>query len=111
MPHKIVGLVHVRTRLIVQGKSRGIVQFGAKIFISAMGDCFTIFARLSYSPSNEVEEMNAFGMLTSELTLSNIYQRRPDLLHNSKSSFLSAQCNSVDWSAYSPSEERSISVG
>lgn len=111
MPHKIVGLFHVRTSLIVQGESRGIVQFGTKISIYAMGDGFTFFAPLSYSPSNEVEEMNAFGMLISELTLPNVYQRRPDLLHNGKLSFLLSQCNSVDWSAHSPTEERSISVG
>ena len=48
--------------MIVRGKVRCNVEFGAKISISVTGEGFTFLDRLSYDPYNEGEDLKAQAM-------------------------------------------------
>ncbi len=62
IPDRIVSLFQSHVRLIVRGKARCNVEFGAKISISVTGDGFTFLDRLSFDPHNHGEDLKVQAM-------------------------------------------------
>jgi len=62
IPAHIVSICQAHIRLIVRGKARCDVEFGAKISISVTSEGFTFLDRLSYDHYNDGEDLKAKAM-------------------------------------------------